>query len=445
MPRSTSLPPSSWSWRTVAPGAGLAASILAALVVSSCGGADPDEIRAFAVHDSAGVRIASNPGPEWASEVERWRLREVVRVGGAEGPEETLFQRPGQAVPDGEGGILIVEGGEAAIRRYGPGGAFLGRIGRAGDGPGEFRQPTGFTRHGDTLLVFDPGLMRISRFSERGALLDTRPVSLEFRTHGVPSELVPLDDGRLLAFAGAGCSMPAPDDRRARVRMSVFEPNPSGDGTLRLDGPVSSWVQNSVIGIYGENFCSSIPSLAGHGVPRAIGPHGRGAVAPGGAYEIHVFSVRGTDGWSGGALGAFPPPELLIRRDLEPTPVTASDREAYEDFVLPEDPEAAAMRSAIRTALDTTRVPQHYPQIAALHWDDAGWLWVLRGRPWHPPNDAHAAGPRSMDVYDPAGRQLAEIELPPSVTVLLIHQDRIWGIERDALGVPTLVAWEVER
>ena len=419
----------------------LSPGLFGMLLLAGCGDGVPGTSGTVAVSDSAGIEIVANPGEGQWDEGQEWRVREVVRLGGVDGPEETLFERPGDMVPDGQGGVFVVEAGEMALRRYGPDGTFLGRMGGAGEGPGEFGSLNSAVDLGDTLLVLDVRNRRISRFLKSGELLDTQPLELDTSTQGFPMRLIPLADGRLIMPSPQGCAMPPPEDPRAAGRLNVTLPPSPDEHALTVEGPITRWVDHATHAIYGERICSVRPSLAGHGIPLAVRTDGVAAVAPGPEYDIHIFRVPdGAESWAGGALDAFPPPERIIRRAVERRPVTADDRRDYRESRRPTDltdPMSREVWEAIEAALDTTRVPDRYPAIQELVWDDQGHLWVQRRGAWDEPD-----GP--WDVFDPEGRYLGEVALPEAFTVRLIHEGRIWGTATGEFDVQELVSLEIE-
>ena len=116
-------------------------TVLLGLFVAGCGAADPDRGSAPSVTDSAGVRIVEYPAPtEWVAD---GALTEVVRIGTADGPLETLFSRiaGGKILEDGS--LVIVDAGSSEVRRFAADGTFLGAHGREGQGPGEYEFITG--------------------------------------------------------------------------------------------------------------------------------------------------------------------------------------------------------------------------------------------------------------------------------------------------------------
>jgi hypothetical protein len=124
------------------------------------------------VRDSAGVVIHEFP----AGVLQRppsIRLADApsVRIGVVEGAPEYQWTRPVAAARLSEGGFAVLEQVPAEVRVFDSSGQFLHRVGRGGDGPGEFRSPVKLAvLTGDTILVWDRGAQRLSWFSIEGAL-----------------------------------------------------------------------------------------------------------------------------------------------------------------------------------------------------------------------------------------------------------------------------------
>ena len=77
---------------------------------------------------------------------------------------------------DLDGQMYVLDQNAPFIHVFGRDGKFIRVWGRAGGGPGEFRQPMYLGWHGDTLVVVDPPLMRISLFNKAGHLVRTIPI-----------------------------------------------------------------------------------------------------------------------------------------------------------------------------------------------------------------------------------------------------------------------------
>lgn len=124
------------------------------------------------VRDSAGAVIHEFP----AGVLERpasIRLADApsVRIGVVEGAPAYQWTRPVAAARLSDGGFAVLEQVPAEIRVFDSSGQFRHRIGREGDGPGEFRSPVELAvLEGDTILVWDRRAQRLSWFSADGTL-----------------------------------------------------------------------------------------------------------------------------------------------------------------------------------------------------------------------------------------------------------------------------------
>jgi len=140
-------------------------------LLSGCAESPPPSLDPV-VRDSADVVIHEFP----AGVLDRpasIRLAEApaVRIGVVDGAPEYQWARPVAAARLSDGGFAVLEQIPAEIRVFDRSGQFLHRVGRDGDGPGEFRSPLGLVAlAGDTILVWDRGARRLSWFSIEGTL-----------------------------------------------------------------------------------------------------------------------------------------------------------------------------------------------------------------------------------------------------------------------------------
>lgn len=103
-----------------------------------------------------------------------WRIdtRPMVIIGEGGGPEYELARV--LKASRYSGGYVVTTLLPPAIRVYDERGRFQRRIGRVGDGPGEFRSPSFvWVGNSDELIVYDPALRRITYFGIDGGVLRT--------------------------------------------------------------------------------------------------------------------------------------------------------------------------------------------------------------------------------------------------------------------------------
>ena len=99
--------------------------------------------------------------------------------------EHYLFYRGGDVIADDDGNIYVLLRVEGLIRKFDRNGNYLLTIGREGQGPGEFIQPTRFLiDNRNTLHVIEYGNRRVSKFSLDGQYLDSTPLQFQ----GIPRQ-----------------------------------------------------------------------------------------------------------------------------------------------------------------------------------------------------------------------------------------------------------------
>lgn len=99
--------------------------------------------------------------------------------------EHYLFYRGGDVIADDDGNIYVLLRVEGLIRKFDRNGKYLLTIGREGQGPGEFIQPTRFLiDNRNTLHVIEYGNQRVSKFSLDGQYIDSTPLQFQ----GIPRQ-----------------------------------------------------------------------------------------------------------------------------------------------------------------------------------------------------------------------------------------------------------------
>lgn len=115
--------------------------------------------------------LRAQSGVELAVEAEP-----VLRIGDAlDAPLERSFAEITAIGVVGDS-LLVLEGSANEIRVFDREGGFLGRIGRKGEGPGEFEWPTAMWVARDTIAVVDLKLRRETFFTLAGELVRTQPL-----------------------------------------------------------------------------------------------------------------------------------------------------------------------------------------------------------------------------------------------------------------------------
>ncbi len=107
------------------------------------------------IEDKDGIRVVRNPSLPLYGEL-KLELKEDLSLGREGSPQEMFFRIRGLAV-DRSGTIFISDMGNQRVQVFDASGTFLRTIGRKGQGPGEFEQPTNIVIGGDAenLYVLD--------------------------------------------------------------------------------------------------------------------------------------------------------------------------------------------------------------------------------------------------------------------------------------------------
>ena len=133
------------------------------LTMAACGGDAVPGGSGFSTRIEDGVVIAENAGLYMADTL-AWTIdtTDVVKIGLLDGPEEYIFGRIGGVLITPEGHIMVGDALFKELRLFDEKGQFVRRVGREGEGPGEFDGITGLLRmDGDTIAVTDQSNQRV--------------------------------------------------------------------------------------------------------------------------------------------------------------------------------------------------------------------------------------------------------------------------------------------
>ena len=161
----------------------------------------PNGVEQPPARDSAGVRIVENGQAQPST----WRVGSspLYALGWAADDPTFTWVESGQVLPDGE--ALVGDFGAKTLYRVAPDGSIVANWGREGKGPGEYEGLDAILLLGDSVLVSDGRLLRLTFLSMEGKVLATGPLPGGF-LHQVSSILT---DGRLLLVPGDGYSVVA--------------------------------------------------------------------------------------------------------------------------------------------------------------------------------------------------------------------------------------------
>lgn len=396
------------------------ALILLSAVYAACGdrSADTDAgAPTFTVRDSLGIAITTSTARQWP-DGGGWTLAETpsVTIGSSSDGPDALFS-VGPIVPLSEGRFALAHRSRHQVLWFDSTGTRLSAAGREGDGPGEFRTISRMFRlPGDTLVVTDGSLARLSIFDAEGQLVRTS--SFDF-TSGLAQPVVLLSDRTLLARPGFSFNSSTPAGiQRDTAALSRFDL----DGKLVGEVPAIPMGENWVFNMGGST---------------AAGPHPFGKrtlIAPsaGGFWIVTgdrpEAELRGPDG----AL------RRIVRWADRSAPLTQDVAGRFETFVRRDvDPQD---EPAIEAYLEDMDYPATLPSASELMTDSDGYLWVE-------PFDADIGDETSPPwvVLAPDGHLLGVIGFPGRLEIRAITTDRVYGVWTDELDIEWVRVYRLER
>lgn len=357
----------------------------------------------------AGCRGRDAPPPPSADAVE---YRPVLRATSA--PAARLTSVAGLDV-DARGTIYVADNHEVAVLARD--GRLLRRIGRQGQGPGEF-QGVGGVRllPGDSVFVFDAVSARVTVFppaSDRPAYtvnVGTGGLLFPYWVQPVPRE------GALLALYRAAYGMSADGGPRGHRNETMRLLN--GDASLRRDSVLS----------FPEYEAVAFENNGARGV--LWNPFGRRMlVAMGGQERVYTA-------WSGGwSIDVHSPSGRLLRRirpagEPRPRPIEPAERDSVVRMLA----NPYAPQAVVRRAMDAVG-NRTWPMLQDLVVDDRGRIWLavtgMRGEEVH------------WTAFDDAGRRVGGFDLPEGVHLHRIRGDVAYGVRLDADDVPEVVVYDL--
>ncbi|MEX0892728.1 MAG: hypothetical protein WEB88_11210 [Gemmatimonadota bacterium] len=381
------------------------------LLLSACGAADPtaDFDPTAAVHDSAGIRMVTNPDVP----LPRWTVDSVpaLTIGTLEGLDGHDLGNPRGSVRLPDGGVAISDYTTRQLRFYDRTGKHVRSVGGRGSGPGEFASVAVIYRgRGDSLVVSDTGRRRLTILDAQGEL--GRTLSLDDWDGPQPLLRGLLHDS-----------------------IVVFRVIHRGSGVAPIGSyrePVEVFYRSLDGGAY-----RSIGHFPGGLRFRIVDPDGVGGWGPAVPYN-REFQAAVTDSqvWIGEAEGyGFEVYDVagrlrsIVRLDRPGSPVGPAERDHWHERQRALDDREVWQRR-VRQAAELVPFPPVMPPYSTMLADANGRIWVGE---YQPPG---ATEPQSWRVFDADGQQLATTTMPQGVSVHQIGDDYVLGRWTGNLGVP---------
>lgn len=361
-------------------------------------------VRSIAAQETSRLRVEGAPS---------------VRIG-TEGDIHSEFTRIASAIQLSDKSIAVVVVGSSDVRVFDPMGNHLRTFGRRGSGPGEYQQMHFVARAGDTLVLYDFGLRRLTSLDVRSGRVNSTTL-----TPATASPMVPVgrfDDGSLVMRESPTTSLKRRQGTR-RDSLDLVVVSPRGNVVHRI----GRFAGDAMFAFNPDN-TESARAVLGH----PLGPRlhvmmskDRVGVADGTQRMVTWFDRRGRK------TGTTSLP--LEKRAYDENAVTnARDRLLRQG--VPEKERALIAELFSRTS----RGPEQ-PTFSTVHVSAAGDLWIARFSP------DILAGPTDYLVVDSRGNAVGSVTLPAGFRVTEIGADYILGVRSDADRVESVEMYRYAR
>ena len=362
---------------------------------------------------------------------------EALRLGSVEDPDLGFSRVTGVEI-DRDGNILVGESLAGEIRVFDPNGNLLNRIGRRGEGPGEFNMLLQWGVVGDTVWVVDFQLQRTTLFDRDGSLLSTgnwAGVLVLYGTSGSAGLVGPVlmrADGLFTSeIMSLSLRIGGTPPDSVRVPKLLFDATGAVVDTVGWDvRPPDGQSGSARVQVGSRRY--SVPRPPSGNVPRLWFAAGQwvvdGTVA--GADTTSSFRV-----WRLGLTE-----DTLLTREYRylPTryPETVLDSIALRSAPGVSSAEAATANAVLRAIRNAMDFPDFQPPVLEGVAGDDGTLWVRRG---------DTGGPSyQWLVIAPDGTPRGHVNIPRRARVSWVSERGFIVVERDEFDVPWVVRFHLE-
>ena len=274
-------------------------------------------------------------------------FEEVFRIGTLRGESWEMFGGIQQVAFDGDGNLYVFDGlggmtgpgnvrmlvsGEVRVLVFDPSGTFVREFGSSGEGPGEFNRPSGYAVLRDgTTVVSDAGHRAYQLFDASGNFM--RMVRASDESRGPSGSIAPDPRGGAIFSGGFGRSVDirfsSGDDAAPPTSRPVTRLGLAGE-VVETDTVADGWLppRRELEDLVGNNVPAQLrQALGGMTMPTTFEPRLMAGVLPDGgivysdssAYELKITPP------DAGAVAR------ILRRPMEPEPLTDRIREEYEE------------------------------------------------------------------------------------------------------------------
>jgi hypothetical protein len=361
-------------------------------------------------------------------------LSEGLVIGSADGSEPYTFTRISDITVDPSGRIYVLDQIDARILVFDHSGRFVRTVGRRGEGPGEFVQPTGMGWVGDTLWVSDQRLARIALFDTAGSAIGTRSV-YELTGNQQPIGLVHLAADRSLIVRPLIVLEAVAEGLNAVPLLRV----PPGGTTATAETLAVLDVAHTAL-IVGNRLPRQPPSIQ---TTQPLRKGTRIGFARDGSLVVMVDESDREPGGGQAEIRAIAPGAGVVFHVKFPSTGARVTRELSDSLITHWSDalvrrgwfDAREARSHVRGRLE---IPSYQPSFDEVVVARDGTTWLRRFELPTPPE-------RQYLVLDTGGTVVADVVVPDGSRLFEVSHDAAYGVRTDTLGVQYVVRYSVHR
>lgn len=319
-----------------------------------------------------------------------------------------------------EGRLAVANAGSRQILVFDTAGSLLQRIGRDGEGPGEFRSLSSvhYVR-GDSLLTFDSRLQRFSVFSPEGSYVRAFRLSASDEEELVGISVLGLVQDSIIIIQRVRLNDPsAPQTGTSRALIDVLRARLTGE-LLDTMAVVQGW--EAYGRIEGATTLRNMPVPFGRSSYISVADH-QIVVALSDSNVVRVYRPDGTLA------------HVIRSAAPEGPAVTAADIARFKATAIENAP--PGMRQQLSTLYDRAPMPGKKPPFTWIYAGRDSTIWIrARGS-----DQAH-----HFLVFSTDGRRVGEAHIPLPFSISEVDLQGAVGVWTDSLGVETVRRYNMKR
>jgi 6-bladed beta-propeller protein len=330
------------------------------------------------------------------------------------------FSRVSDVAVGRDGAVYVVQPMEGEVTVLSQSGELVRRVGRRGQGPGEFVSPGAIGWRGDELWILDVGSKRVSYFSG-DELIDTHSYfAVVLGPRETLTSQMPLQAQRFLGILsrrpdrGRGTR----DNSAPLIALDAQGKVVDTLGVLQESYPLRLQIGLTSTSPLFHDFPLFRVSRTGDAIVIVDRPFAEGSQN---SIRLTKISARG---------------DTVLTRDLTSPAIRLSDKMWRDRLALRE---SILENSTISTKeyLEASRRPRAIAGVSGMVLGRDGWVWLAREQMLGAPH-------RTWVALDSYGIPQFAVDLPSDLRLYHALPGEVWGVQPDEYDIPHVQRWVVE-